>query len=70
MTETFMPYKVSALKCLRETFIDRLSRRLFFVLMKDFKRGRLALIEKNQQHQFGQSSKGDSLQATIHVHHP
>ena len=70
MTETFMPYKVSALKCLRETFIDRLSRKLFFVLMKDFKRGRLALIEKNQQHQFGQSSKGDSLQATIHVHHP
>ena len=40
MTETFMPYKVSALECLRETFIDRLSRRLFFALMKDFKIGK------------------------------
>jgi len=70
MTETFTPQKVSALELLRETFIDRLSRKLFFVLMKDFKRGRLALIEKNQQHQFGQSSNGVSLQATINVHHP
>jgi cyclopropane-fatty-acyl-phospholipid synthase len=70
MTETFIPQKVSALEFLRETFIDRLSRKLFFVLMKDFKRGRLALIEKNQQHQFGQSSNGVSLQATINVHHP
>ena len=70
MTETFIPQKVSALELLRETFIDRLSRKLFFVLMKDFKRGRLALIEKNQQHQFGQSSNGVSLQATINVHHP
>ena len=70
MTETFMPYKVSSLECLRETFIDRLSRRLFFALMKDFKIGKLTLIEKNQQYQFGQSSKGVSLQATLHVHHP
>ena len=70
MTETFIPQKVSALEFLRETFIDRLSRKLFFVLMKDFKRGRLALIEKNQQHQFGQSSNGVSLRATINVHHP
>ena len=70
MTETFIPQKVSALELLRETFIDRLSRKLFFVLMKDFKRGRLALIEKNQQHQFGQSSNGVSLRATINVHHP
>ena len=70
MTETFIPQKISALELLRETFIDRLSRKLFFVLMKDFKRGRLALIEKNQQHQFGQSSNGVSLQATINVHHP
>ena len=70
MTETFMPYKVSDLECLRETFIDRLSRRLFFALMKDFKIGQITLIEKNQQYQFGQSSKGISLQATIHVHHP
>jgi cyclopropane-fatty-acyl-phospholipid synthase len=70
MTETFMPYKVSDLECLRETFIDRLSRRLFFALMKDFKIGQITLIEKNQPYQFGQSSKGISLQATIHVHHP
>jgi len=70
MTETFMPYKVSALDCLRETFIDRLSRRLFFALMKDFKIGKLILIEKNQQVRFGQSSKGVYFQATIHVHHP
>ena len=70
MTETFMPYKVSDLECLRETFIDRLSRRLFFALMNDFKTGILTLIEKNQQYPFGQSSKGISLQATIHVHHP
>ena len=70
MKETFMPYKVSALECLRETFIDRLSRRLFFALMKDFKIGKLTLIEKNQQYQFGQSSKGISMQATIHVYHP
>jgi len=70
MTETFIPQKISALELLRETFIDRLSRKLFFVLMKDFKRGRLALIEKNQQHQFGQSSNGVSLRATINVHHP
>jgi len=70
MTETFMPYKVSDLECLRETFIDRLSRRLFFALMKDFKIGQITLIEKNQQYQFGQSSKGISLQAIIHVHHP
>lgn len=70
MTETFMPYKVSALECLRETVIDRLSRRLFFSLMKDFKIGKLTLIEKNQQYSFGQSSKGVSLQATIRVHHP
>jgi cyclopropane-fatty-acyl-phospholipid synthase len=70
MTETFMPYKVSALKCLRETFVDRLSRKLFFALMTDFKIGKLTLIEKNQQYPFGQSSKGGSLQATIHVHHP
>ena len=70
MKETFMSYKVSALECLRETFIDRLSRRLFFTLMKDFKIGKLTLIEKNQQYQFGQSSKGISMQATIHVYHP
>ena len=70
MTETFMPYKVSALECLRETFIDRLSRRLFFALMKDFKIGKLTLVEKDQQYQFGESSKGVSLEATIHVHHP
>jgi len=70
MTETFMPYKVSALEDLRETFMDRLSRRLFFALMKDFKVGKLTVIEKNQQYQFGQSYKGVSLQATIHVHHP
>ena len=70
MTETFMPYKVSALECLRETFIDRLSRRLFFALMKAFKIGKLTLVEKNQQHQFGQSSNGVSLRATINVHHP
>ncbi|UCD31407.1 MAG: class I SAM-dependent methyltransferase, partial [Desulfobacterales bacterium] len=70
MTETFMPYKVSSLESLRETFIDRVSRRLFFALMKDFKRGKLVLIEKNQQAQLGQSSKEVALQATIHVHHP
>jgi cyclopropane-fatty-acyl-phospholipid synthase len=70
MTETFMPYKVSARECLRETFIDKLSRKLFFALMKDFKIGKLILIEKNQQYPFGQSSKGVSLEATIHVHHP
>jgi cyclopropane-fatty-acyl-phospholipid synthase len=70
MTETFMTYKVSALECLRETVIDRLSRRLFFSLMKDFKIGKLTLIEKNQQYSFGQLSKGVSLQATIYVHHP
>ena len=70
MTETFMPYKVSDLECLRETFIDRLSRRLFFALMNHFKIGKLILIEKNQQYQFGQSSKGVSLQANIQVHHP
>jgi hypothetical protein len=44
MTETFMPYKVSALERLKETFIDRLSRRLFFALMKDFKIGKITLI--------------------------
>jgi hypothetical protein len=70
MKETFMPYKVSALECLRETFIDRLARRLFFALMKDFKIGKLTLIEKNQQYQLGQSSKEVSLHATIQVHHP
>jgi cyclopropane-fatty-acyl-phospholipid synthase len=70
MTETFMPYKVSALECLRETFIDRLSRKLFFALMKDFKIGKLTLIEKDQQYPFGQSSKEVSFQATIRVHHP
>ena len=70
MTETFMPYKVSALECLRETVVDRLSRRLFFSLMKDFKIGKLTLIEKNQQYPFAQLSKGVSLQATIRVHHP
>jgi cyclopropane-fatty-acyl-phospholipid synthase len=70
MTETFMPYKVSALKCLRGTFIDRLSRKLFFALIKDFKIGKLTLVEKNQQYTFGQLSKMGSLQATIHVHHP
>ncbi len=70
MTETFMPYKVSALECLRETFIDQLSRRLFFALMKNFKMGKLTLIEKDQQYPFGQSLKEVSLQATIHVHHP
>jgi cyclopropane-fatty-acyl-phospholipid synthase len=70
MTETFMPYKVSALKCLRGTFIDRLSRKLFFALIKDFKIGKLTLVEKNQQYQFGQLSKMGSSQATIHVHHP
>ena len=70
MTETFMPYKVSDLECLRKTFIDRLSRRLFFALMKDFKIGKITLIEKNQQYQLGQSSKGGALPATIHVHHP
>ena len=70
MTETFMPYKVSALEYLRETFVDRFSRKLFFALMKDFKIGKLILIEKNQQYPFGQSSKRVTLQATIHVHHP
>jgi len=70
MTETFMPYKVSALDCLRETVIDRLSRRLFLALMKDFKIGELTLIEKNQQVRFGQSSKRGSLRTTIYVHHP
>jgi cyclopropane-fatty-acyl-phospholipid synthase len=70
MTETFMPYKVSTLKSLRETFIDRLSRRLFFALMKDFKTGKLTLIEKNQSYRIGQSSKGVFLEATIYVHHP
>ncbi len=70
MTETFMPYKVSALKCLRGTFIDRLSRKLFFSLIKDFKIGKLTLVEKNQQYTFGQLSKMGSLQATIYVHHP
>jgi len=70
MTEIFMPYKASDPECLRETFIDRLSRRLFFALMKDFKIGKLTLVEKDQQYQFGESSKGVSLEATIHVHHP
>jgi len=70
MTETFMPYKVSALESLKETFIDRLSRRLFFALMKDVKIGKLTMIEKNQPYQIGQSSKEVSLQATIYVHHP
>ena len=70
MTETFMPYKVSALEYLRETIIDRLSRKLFFALMKDFKIGKLNLIEKNQPYPFGHSTKGTSLQATIRVHHP
>jgi cyclopropane-fatty-acyl-phospholipid synthase len=70
MTEAFMPYKESALECFRQTAIDRLSRRLFFSLMKDFKIGKLNLIEKNHQYSFGQSTKGVSLQATIRVHHP
>jgi cyclopropane-fatty-acyl-phospholipid synthase len=65
-----MPYKVSALECLRETFIDRLSRRLFFALLKDFDIGKLTLIEKNQQYQFDQTSNKVSLQANIHVYHP
>jgi cyclopropane-fatty-acyl-phospholipid synthase len=38
--------------------------------MKDFKIGKLTLVEKDQQYQFGESSKGVSLEATIHVHHP
>ncbi|MFO7556641.1 MAG: cyclopropane-fatty-acyl-phospholipid synthase family protein [Desulfobacterales bacterium] len=70
MTETFLPCKVSAMECFRETFIDRLSRKFFFVLMKDFKIGKLTLIEKNQQYQFGQSSETIPLQATIYVNHP
>lgn len=70
MTEIFIPYKVSAPERLRKTFIDRLSRRLFFALMKDFKLGKITLVEKNQQYQFGQSSKEVSLQANIQVHHP
>jgi len=70
MTETFMPYNESALECLRQTVMDRLSRRLFFLLMKDFKIGKLNLIEKNQQYPFGHSTKSTSLQATIRVHHP
>ena len=70
MTETFMPYNESALECLRQTVMDRLSRKLFFLLMKDFKIGKLNLIEKNQQYPFGHSTKSTSLQATIRVHHP
>jgi len=70
MTTTFVPYKASALKSLRETFIDRLSRRLFFALMKEFKAGKLTLIEKNQAYQMGQSSHAIPLQAIIYVNHP
>ena len=69
MTETFMPGNMSEMAYLRETLVDRLSRRLFFALLKDFNTGRLTLIEKNQQFQFGQSSE-TSLQATIQVHQP
>jgi cyclopropane-fatty-acyl-phospholipid synthase len=64
-----MPGNMSEMAYLRETLVDRLSRRLFFALLKDFNTGRLTLIEKNQQFQFGQSSV-TSLQATIKVHHP
>ena len=70
MNETVMPHSVSALKCLRETCIDRLSRRLFFKLMKDFRIGKLSLIENHQAYRFGHSPKGSSLKATIYVHHP
>jgi len=70
MTETFMPYKASALEGLRETLVDRLARRLFFMLMKDFKLGSLVLMENNERYQFGRPSKEVSLQATIQVHHP
>lgn len=65
-----MPYKVFDTECPRETFIDRLSRRLFFALMKYFKMGKLVLIENDQSFQFGQPTKSGSLKATIHVHHP
>lgn len=69
MTEAFMPYKFSEMTRLRETIMDRLSRRIFFALLQDFHTGRLNLVEKNQRFQFGQLSEF-SLQATIHVHHP
>ncbi len=70
MMERFIPSMAVALECPRETFVDQLSRRLFFALMKDFKIGRLTLIENNQPYRLGQSSKEVSLQATIFVHHP
>ncbi len=70
MTETYLSDKVSATEFLRSTFVHRLSRRLFLALMKHFKIGKITLIEKNQQYQFGESTQKVDLQATIHVHHP
>ena len=70
MTEIFMPCNLQEIACLRETFVDAMSRRIFFALLKSFNMGRLTLIENKRHFHFGQPSKETSLQATIHVHHP
>ncbi len=50
MTELIIPAKVPALETLEERPIDRVSRRIFLTLLKKIRKGKITLIEDDQQY--------------------
>ena len=70
MTESIIPTELSAPITLKERAIDRVSRQVFMAMLKRIRKGKITLIENDQQYRFGERSPTCGLSAEIHVQHP
>jgi cyclopropane-fatty-acyl-phospholipid synthase len=70
MTESIIPSNVPAVAIDKEKLIDRISRRIFFTLLKKISKGKITLLEHDQQYRFGELSAECGLSARIRVRHP
>ena len=70
MTESIIPTELSASITFKERAIDRVSRQVFMAMLKRIRKGKITLIENDQQYRFGERSSTCGLSAKIHVKHP
>ncbi len=70
MTELIASARVPVFGTLKERPIDRVSRRIFFTLLKKISKGCLLIVENGRQYGFGECGGDDGLAAEISVRHP
>ena len=70
MTEFIIPAEAPKLSELKERRMDLIVRRAIFALLDKLQHGRITIVEKSRQYQFGNPSDTCSQQAVVTVHHP